>query len=109
MRMRRVLFQMTAEICARDHLDASDIARICGTSRNRGHMLLTGRIELFNSETLVDILWRLGVDIEVVVTGRVPYLRYIIAKPRPNWKPLPNARGSEEVLTHRSTSNEVLG
>lgn len=92
MRIRRALFQMAVEICARDHLAAADIAHICGTSRNRGHMLLTGRIELFNAETLVDILWRLGVGVEVVVSGRVPYLRYVLANPRPGWKPPPNAR-----------------
>jgi len=56
------------------------------------HNLLAGRAELFNSETLVDILWRLGADVDVEVTGRHPYRRFVFANPRPGWKPWPGAR-----------------
>ena len=92
MAMRESLFRMIREICDRDGLGAEDIARMCGTSRPRAYALFARRIELFNSESLVDMLWRLGVDIGVVVTGRAPYLRYRFANPRPGWKPPPRAR-----------------
>jgi predicted XRE-type DNA-binding protein len=92
MALRRTLFQMIREICERDGLSAEDIARMCGTSRPRAYSLFARRIELFNSETLVDMLWRLGVDVEIAVTGRHQYLRRTFARPRPGWKPPPNAR-----------------
>lgn len=56
------------------------------------HNLLSGRLEQFNSETLVDILWRLGVDLDIEVTGRHPYRRVVVPNPRPGWKPIPGAR-----------------
>ena len=96
MRIRRVLLAMVLEICERDGLGQHDIARMCATSRPRGWYLLNGYIDLFNSETLIDILYRLGVDVDVAIARRVPYLRWIPANPRPGWKPLPGARGTRD-------------
>lgn len=92
MTLRRTLFEMVLEICERDAVSPEDIARMCGTSRPRAYSLFAGRIELFNSETLVDILWRLGVDLDVTVTARLPYLRFAIPVARPGWKPPSRAR-----------------
>lgn len=92
MRLRRRLFDAVLEICARDSLRADNLAHMCVTSRARMHSLLAGRIELFNSETLVDILWRLGADVEIGITGAHPYRFSVVARPRPGWRPIPGTR-----------------
>lgn len=90
MRIRRELLRLILEIARRDQLSDYNIAAMCGTSRPRGSNLLHGHIARFNSETLIDILWRLGVTIEITVVRRRPYLRGSILGPkRPGWKPPP--------------------
>lgn len=87
MRIRHQLLQLILEIARRDQLKDYNIAAMCGTSRPRGSNLLHGHMALFNSETLIDILARLGVTIEITVVRRRPYLRSYFANPRPGWKP----------------------
>jgi predicted XRE-type DNA-binding protein len=89
MAVRKELLRLVTEIIRRDNLGDDDIARMCGTSRARASTLLRGRLELFNSETLIDILARLGVDVEISVTRRRGYLRFHFHSPRKGWKPPP--------------------
>jgi predicted XRE-type DNA-binding protein len=89
MRIRRKLFDLILEIALRDQLTDNQLANCLRTSRTRASTLLHGHIERFNSETLIDILARLGVDIDVCVFRRRPYLRTNVRNPRSGWKPLP--------------------
>jgi predicted XRE-type DNA-binding protein len=82
MRIRRDLFDLVLRIAKRDHLSAGDIAHMCGTSRPRAWRLLAGRIEQFNSETLIDILFRVGVSTGIEVTGTRAYRRMEFDNPR---------------------------
>ena len=82
MRIRRALFERVLEIAKRDHLSAADIARMCGTSRPRAHALLRRKIELFNSETLIDILFRVGVDVDLQVRTARAYRKMEFPDPR---------------------------
>jgi predicted XRE-type DNA-binding protein len=81
MRIRRTLFERVLHIAERDHLSAADIAHMCGTSRPRAHTLLTRRIERFNSETLIDILFRLGVELAVEVRATRAYRKMEFPNP----------------------------
>ena len=88
MRIRRELMRLVHEIVERDRLSDYDIADMCRTSVPRGSNLIHGHIERFNSETLIDILWRMGVTVEVVVTNRRPYPRWSPPRNRrPGWRP----------------------
>lgn len=89
MRLRAQLFQMILEIARRDNLSDWALAHIVNTSRTRASTLLHGHIARFNSETLVDILARLGVSVEITVTRTQPYARWHLPNPRPGWKPNP--------------------
>jgi len=82
MRIRRALFALVLERAQRDHIPAYALAHMCGTSRTRASALLHGRIELFNSESLIDILARLGVIVDVHVTLSRPYARWNFPSPR---------------------------
>ena len=82
MRIRRELFDLVLRIAKRDHLSASDIAHMCGTSRPRAWTLLQGKIERFNSETLIDILFRVGVVMGVEITATRAYRRMEFDNPR---------------------------
>lgn len=95
MRVRRELMRLAREIINRDRLADYDIARMCRTSRPRASTLIHGHIHLFNSETLIDILARLGLSLDVVVTRKRPYLRRIPSNPRPGWKPPPGFVGDD--------------
>ena len=90
MRIRRELMRLFQEIARRDELADYDIAHACRTSRQRGSDLLHGVIARFNSETLIDILWRYGISVDVVVRERRPYLRRKPRNPRPGWKKAPD-------------------
>lgn len=89
MRIRRELLRLTLEIAQRDSLSAYHIANVCRTSRPRASNLLHGHIARFNSETLIDILWRLGVTVDITVVSRRPYHRWNIDAPRRGWRPIP--------------------
>lgn len=90
MHIRRQLFDMIQEIIQRDSLNDAALAHIIHTSRPRASTLIHGRIERFNTETLIDILARLGVTIDLQVTRVQPYARWHFRSPRPGWTPLPN-------------------
>jgi predicted XRE-type DNA-binding protein len=90
MRIRRQLMALFLELARRDGLSDMEIGMACRTSRQRASDLLHGHIARFNSETLIDILWRYGVRLEIVVSERRPYLRHKIPNPRPGWKPPPD-------------------
>jgi len=90
MRIRRALMRLFLDLAERDGLRDSEIAIACRTSRQRASDLLHGRIARFNSETLIDILWRYGVTVDVIVSERRTYLRYKFRHPRPGWKPPPD-------------------
>jgi predicted XRE-type DNA-binding protein len=89
MRIRRQLMELILEIIRRDDLCTSTLANCLYTSRTRASTLVHGHIERFNSETLIDMLARLGVDVDITVTRRRGYLRGYVSRPRPNWKPFP--------------------
>lgn len=72
MKIRESLFALLQEIIRRDNLPGWQIARACNTSHTRAWHLLHGRIEHFNTETIIDMLWRFGVDIDVTVVKEVP-------------------------------------
>jgi predicted XRE-type DNA-binding protein len=82
MRIRRELFDLVLRIAERDHLSAGDIAQMCGTSRPRAWTLLQGKIERFNSETLIDILFRVGVVLAVETRATRAYRRFELDNPR---------------------------
>jgi predicted XRE-type DNA-binding protein len=101
MRIRRALLSLILEIARRDQLADYNIANICRTSRPRASTLLHGHIARFNSETLIDILWRLGVTLDVTVVSRRPYLRWSIDAPRPGWRPPPGVAPGDPVSALR--------
>jgi predicted XRE-type DNA-binding protein len=82
MRIRRALFALVLDRAERDEVPAYTLAHMCGTSRTRASALLHGRIELFNSETLIDILARMGVIVDVDVKLYRPYPRTNLPNPR---------------------------
>jgi predicted XRE-type DNA-binding protein len=86
MRVRRMLMDLVLEIVQRDQLNDYAIAHMCHTSRTRASTIVHGRIERLNSETLIDILARLGVRVDVSVVERRRYLRWELARPRPDWR-----------------------
>ena len=94
MAIRRALLQLVLEIAERDGLDQWALAGCLGMTRPRASNLLHGHINKFNSETLIDVLARLGVRVEISVAGRRNYLRWNVANPRVGWRPPPN------VVTH---------
>jgi predicted XRE-type DNA-binding protein len=69
MRIRRELLRIFLDFAAREHLTFYRIATVCRTSKPRAWNLLHGRIELFNSETLIDMLAQFGFTIDVRVTS----------------------------------------
>ncbi len=71
MRMRMELLRLVRERAEQECISFYSLARMCRTSEPRAWHILRGRNPaLFNSETLIDILSRLGVTVEVVVTSR---------------------------------------
>lgn len=82
MRIRRALFALVLERAKQDQIPAFALAGMCGTSRTRASALLHGHIALFNSESLIDILARMGVIVDVHVTLRRPYPHSRFPNPR---------------------------
>ena len=64
-----LMLRLEQEIKARKLTQAGAAARL-GVSQPRVSNLLSGRIELFSTDTLIDMLARLGVRVRVVATGR---------------------------------------
>ena len=91
MEFRQQLFDLVREIIERDQLADYQLGKAINVARTRASALIHGHIRLFNSETLVDILARLGVTVAVTVVERRPYVRGFVKNPRPGWKPLPGA------------------
>lgn len=90
MQIRRQLFDMILEIIRRDQLTDLALASIIQTSRPRASTLIHGHLQHFNTETLIDILARLGVTVELQVTRVQMYARWHFRTPHPGWKPLPH-------------------
>lgn len=69
-----LLIQVQKRIAARG-LKQAQVARLLGVSQPRVSDLLRGRIDLFSSDTLIDMLARLDVHVRIVVrpsrAGRV--------------------------------------
>ena len=89
MQIRRQLFDMIQEIIRRDKLGDSALAHVIHTSRPRASTLVHGSVDRFNSETLIDILARLGVTVDIQITRVQPYARFHFRNPRPGWTPQP--------------------
>jgi predicted XRE-type DNA-binding protein len=87
MAFRRQLFNLVLEIINRDSLSDTALATTLNVARTRASALRNGHLLLFNSETLVDILARLGVTVEASVARTQPYVRGFNPNPRPGWKP----------------------
>lgn len=64
-----LMLRLEQEIKARKLTQAGTAARL-GVSQPRVSNLLSGRIELFSTDTLIDMLARLGVRVRVVAAGR---------------------------------------
>ena len=76
MRVRGELLDLLLDIAREDQLDWPALVHILGISQPRASHLLNRHIDKFNSETLVDMLARLGVRVEVRPTSRDRYRRF---------------------------------
>ena len=76
MRVRSALFDLLLRIAREDRLDQWAFAHMFNISQPRASDAVHRRIEKFNSETLIDMLARLGVRIELHVAERLPYKRW---------------------------------
>jgi predicted XRE-type DNA-binding protein len=65
MRIRNELFDLLLRVADEDHLTMWSFASMLGVSHARACDLMHRRIEKFNSETLIDILARVGVKLEL--------------------------------------------
>ena len=64
------MLRLFLELAEKRGLTFYTISHVCGMTKPRAWNLLHGKIEQFNSETLIDILARFGVMVDVVVTSR---------------------------------------
>ena len=64
-----LMLRLERELKVRNLTQAAAAARL-GVSQPRVSNLLGGRIELFSTDTLIDMLARLGVRVRVVAAGR---------------------------------------
>ena len=78
MRIRRTLLDLLLDVVREDHLGWSTLVHIFGISQPRASNLLNRHIEKFNSETLIDMLARVGVRVEVMPVSRDRYRRFNI-------------------------------
>ena len=76
MRIRAALFDLLLRIAREDRLDECAFAHLFNISQPRANDVVHRRIHKFNSETLIDMLARLGVRLELHVAARVPYKRW---------------------------------
>src|SRR5205085_3136821 len=76
MRVRSALFDLLLRIAREDRLDQWAFAHMFNISQPRASDAVHRRMERFNSETLIDMLARLGVRIELHVAERLPYKQW---------------------------------
>ena len=76
MRVRGELLDLLLDIARDDRLDWPVVVHIFGISQPRASNLLNRHIEKFNSETLIDMLARVGVRVEVRPRSRDRYARF---------------------------------
>ena len=76
MRIRGQLLDLLLNIVREDQLDWAALVHMFGISQPRASNLLNRHIEKFNSETLIDMLARVGVRVEVTPASRDRYRRF---------------------------------
>ena len=76
MRVRSALFDLLLRIAREDRLDQWAFAHMFNISQPRASDALHRHIQKFNSETLIDMLARLGVRLELHIAQRFPYGRW---------------------------------
>jgi len=76
LRIRARLLDLLLDVAREDQLDWSALVHILGISQPRASNLLNRHIEKFNSETLIDMLARVGVRVEVTPASRDRYRRF---------------------------------
>ena len=65
--VRADLLIKVQKLIASKHLSQAELAKSLRISRSRVGDLLRGRIDLFSTDTLIDILARLGVRVQLVL------------------------------------------
>ena len=80
MRVRGTLLDLLLDIAREDQLDWPALVHIFGIPQPRASNLLNRHIGKFNSETLIDMLARLGVRVEVSPTSRDRYRRFNVPR-----------------------------
>ena len=70
------LLELLLDVAREDQLNWSALVHIFGISQPRASHLLNRHIEKFNSETLIDMLARIGVRVEVSPASRDRYRRF---------------------------------
>ena len=78
MRIRAMLLDLLLDIARDDQLDWPALVHMFGISQPRASNLLNRHIDKFNSETLIDMLARVGVRVEITPTSRDRYRRFNI-------------------------------
>ena len=76
MRVRGKLLDLLLDIARDDQLGWPALVHMFGISQPRASNLLNRRVEKFNSETLIDMLARVGVRVEVRPVSRDRYRRF---------------------------------
>src|SRR5688500_370198 len=76
MRVRGTLLDLLLDTAREDRLDWPALVHTFGISQPRASNLLNRQIEKFNSETLIDMLARVGVRVEVTPASRHRYRRF---------------------------------
>ena len=76
MRVRAELLDLLLDIVRQDQLDWPVLVHILGISQPRASNLLNRNIDKFNSETLIDMLARVGVRVELRPASRDRYRRF---------------------------------
>jgi predicted XRE-type DNA-binding protein len=70
LRVRADLMVKIEKVLKTRRLKQAEAARIMGVTQPRVSDLLRGRLELFSSDSLIDMLARLGVRVRLVTTSR---------------------------------------
>ena len=80
MHIRRGLLDLLLDVAREDSLDWSALVHIFDISQPRASNLLNRHIEKFNSETLIDMLARVGVRVEIRAASRDRYRRFNVPR-----------------------------